>query len=149
MEPFPFPASKAAQWTHMFIAYESLEFFATQQSTGNGFPNREITFVICACETLEPLDNRRTAFGALAERRALRHVFVRVKVFGLPDDVVRELAYVAHERVTRLLRLYLDAHRFDAFALGHCRQIFFRLLTGGFASINLQPSGRDENFPLR
>src|SRR5207245_10039886 len=96
MEAFAFSATKAAQWPDLFIAYESFKFVTGQQATGNRFPNREITFVICACETFEPLDNGRTTLGTLTERLCVRHVIVRVKVFSLTDDVVLEFAVISH-----------------------------------------------------
>ena len=58
MKPFAFPTAKTAQRPDMFIAHESFEFIAAQQTAGDRFPDREIAFVIGARETLEPLDDR-------------------------------------------------------------------------------------------
>ena len=99
MEALPLPAAKAAQRANLFFADECLEFFAAQQSTSNGFPNRETAFFICAAETLEPIDDGRTALGAHAERLAVRHVFIWMKMLRLSDDLPCEIANVVHERV--------------------------------------------------
>src|SRR6185312_2642245 len=66
MEPFAFPAAKAAQRPGLFIADERLEFIAAQQATGDGFPDCKIAVFICAGETLESLNDRRAALRAPA-----------------------------------------------------------------------------------
>ena len=105
MKPFAFPAAKAPQRSELFVADERLEFVAAQQSARDGFPNRKITVLICAGETLESLDDRRTAFRALAKRLSIRHVLVRMKMLGFVHDILRQIADVAHERVTRELAM--------------------------------------------
>ena len=45
-----------------------------------------------------------------------------------------------------MFRVDFNAHGFDPFALLHGRQVFFGLVAGSFASINLQPPGRDHDF---
>src|SRR5215470_7270319 len=106
MKPFAFPAAKAAQRLGLFVANERFEFLAAQQPTGNGFPDCKIAVFICAGETLESLDDRRTALWAPAKRLSVRHVLVRVKMFGFSYDILREIADVAHERITRELAVF-------------------------------------------
>src|SRR5206468_7989141 len=86
--------------------HESLEFFAAQQPARDSLPNCEIAFFICAGETFEPLGNRRTTLGTFAERLAVGHVFVRMKMSRLSDDLFGEIADVAHERVARKLAMF-------------------------------------------
>src|SRR5216117_2435615 len=105
MKPFAFPAAKTAQRADLFVAHETLELLTAQQSAGDGFPNREIAVFICARETFESLDDGRTALGTLAERFAVGHVLVRVKMFRFANDVLRQLPDVAHERVARQLAM--------------------------------------------
>src|SRR5580765_5253654 len=103
MKPFTFPAAKAAQWPDLLIAHEGLELVPAQQPAGDRFPNGEIAVFICAGEALEAFDHGRTALWALAERLGVGHVLVGMKMFGFADDIVRELADIAHERVARKL----------------------------------------------
>src|SRR5439155_16581169 len=105
MKPFAFPAAKAAQWPDLLVAHERLELVTAQQPAGDRFPNREVAFFISTGEALESLGDGRTAFGALAERLGVGHVLVGMKMFGLSDDIIRELADVAHERVPRELAM--------------------------------------------
>ena len=105
LEAFAFPAAKTAQRPDLFVAHESLELLTAQQSAGDGFPNREIAVLICAGETFESLDNRRTALRTLTERLAIGHVFVGMKMFRFTNDVLCEVADIAHERVARELAM--------------------------------------------
>src|SRR5437879_3312616 len=105
MEPFALSAGKAAQRPDLFVADESLELVSAQQPAGDRFPNREVAFLICTGEALESLDDGRAALGALAERLGVGHVLVRMKMFGFADDIIRELADVAHEGVARELSM--------------------------------------------
>src|SRR4029453_2388763 len=99
MKPFALPAAKAAQRPDLFVADERLEFIATEQPTGDGFPDCKIAVLICAGETFESLDDRGTALRALPKGLSVRHVLVRVKMLGFPYDILRQIADVAHERV--------------------------------------------------
>src|SRR4029079_2976748 len=101
MKPFAFRAAKAAQRLGLFVADQRLEFIAAQQSTGDSFPDCKIAVFICAGETFESLDDWRTALRALAERLSVRHVFVRMKMLGLANDILRQITNVGHERVSR------------------------------------------------
>src|SRR5207249_2690539 len=56
MKPFAFPTAKTAQRPDLFVADERLEFIAAQQPTGDGFPDGEVAFLICAGETFESHD---------------------------------------------------------------------------------------------
>ena len=105
MKPFAFPTAKAAQWPDLFVTDERLELVAAQQPTGDGFPDCKSAVLICAGETLESLDDRRTAFRALTKRLSIRHVLVRMKMLGFVHDILRQIADVAHERVTRELAM--------------------------------------------
>ena len=106
MKPFAFPAAKAPQRSELFVADERLEFVAAQQSARDGFPNRKITVLICAGETLESLDDRRTALRASAKRFGVGHVLVGMKMLGFTDDVFRQLPDVAHEGIARELAMF-------------------------------------------
>src|SRR5947207_14932925 len=105
MKPFAFPTAKAAQWSDLFVTDERLELVAAQQPTGDGFPDCKSAVLICAGETLESLDNRRTALRALSTWLSIRHVLVRMKMLGFVHDILRQIADVAHERVTLALSL--------------------------------------------
>ena len=70
----------------MFIANESLKLFAAQQSAGDSLPNREVAFLVCAGETFESLDDGRTALWTRAERFAVWHMFIGMKMLRLADN---------------------------------------------------------------
>src|SRR5262249_12882279 len=89
MEPFAFPAAKAAQRPDLLVADESLEFIATEQPTGDGFPDSKIAVFICAGETFESLDDRRAALRAPAKGLGVRHMLVRMKMLGFANDILR------------------------------------------------------------
>src|SRR5437762_10805632 len=105
METLAFLAAKAAQGTDLFIVDESLEFLAAKQSARDGFPNREIALLIHAGKTLESLDNGRTALWTFAERLAVRHMFVGMKMLRFADDFFGEMPNVSHECVARKLAM--------------------------------------------
>ena len=105
METLAFFAAKAAQRADLFIAHESLEFFAAKQSARDGFPNREIALLIRAGKTLESLDDGRTALWTFAERLAVRHMFVGMKMLRFADDFFGEMPNVSHECVARKLAM--------------------------------------------
>src|SRR5215471_8055450 len=103
MKAFAFPAAKAAQRPGLFVVDQRLEFVSAQQSAGDRFPDCKIAVLICTGETLESLNDRRTALWAPAKRLSVRHVLVRMKMFGLSYDILCQIADVAHERVAREL----------------------------------------------
>src|SRR5262249_31988377 len=96
---------KTAQGAALFVGDGRLELVAAEQSAGDGFPNRKIAVLICAGETFESLDDRRAALRAPAKRFGVGHVLVRMKMLGFAHDILRQLADVAHERVTRELAM--------------------------------------------
>src|SRR5882762_2476831 len=111
----------------MFVTDESLKFLAAYQSTRNSLPNRKTAFLVCAGETFESLDDKRTTLGACAERLAVRHMFIGMKMLRLADDFFCEMANVAHERVARKLAMLDFAQtkfpftgEFRAGQLRHC-----------------------------
>src|SRR5215831_9439412 len=103
MKPLAFSTAKATQRSDLFVADECLELIAAQQAAGNGFPDSKIAVFICAGETFESLDDRRTTLWAPAKRLSVRHVLVRVKMLGFSHDILRQIADVAHERIAREL----------------------------------------------
>src|SRR5258708_23562716 len=125
MEPFAFLAAKAAQRSGLFVADERLELIAAQQPTGDSFPDCKIAVLIRAGETLESLDDRRTALRAPAKGLSVRHVLVRMKMLGFPHDVPRQIADVAHERVARELPMFNLSQAKFPFA-GEFRAGYFR-----------------------
>src|SRR4029077_16870257 len=101
MKPFAFLAAKAGQRSGLFVGDERLELIAAQQPAGDSFPDCKITVLIRAGETLESLDDRGSALRAPAKGLSVRHVLVRMKMLGLANDVLRQIANVAHKRVAR------------------------------------------------
>src|SRR6476646_6109517 len=99
MKPFSFLAAKAAQRFGLFVADERLELIAAQQPAGDSLPDCKIAVLICAGETLESLDDRRTALRTPAKGLSVRHVLVRMKMLRFAHDILRQIADVAHERV--------------------------------------------------
>src|ERR1700748_90463 len=99
MKTFALFAAKAAQRFGLFIADERLELIAAQQSTGDSFPDCKIAVLTRTGETLESLDDRRTALRPLAKGLGVRHVLVRMKMLGLAHDILCQIANVAHERI--------------------------------------------------
>src|SRR5690349_5211278 len=100
MEACAFPAAKTAQRPDLFIADKRLKLISAQQPTSDGFPDCEVAVLICACETFEALDNRRTAAWTAAKRLGVRHVFVRMKMLGFTYNIPGQIADLSHERLT-------------------------------------------------
>src|SRR5437870_10131723 len=105
MKPFAFLTAKAAQRTDLFVPDQRLELIAAQQPTGDSFPDCKIAVLLRAGETLESLDDRRAALRAAAKGLSVRHVLVRMEMLGFAHDILREIADVAHERVTSELAM--------------------------------------------
>ena len=81
----------------MLVAHKSLKFFAAQQSAGDSLPNREIAFLVRAGETLKSLDNGRTTLRASAERLAVGHMLVGMKMLRLADNFLGQMANISHD----------------------------------------------------
>ena len=96
--------------------------------------------------------NQRLDDGGARGRRAESFLLHRLAQFFVFDKLACRFHRAENRRFRvanwrpRLVCFDFDAHNFDALALSHGRQIFFRLLIGSFAAINLQPSGCDQNF---
>jgi hypothetical protein len=103
MKPFSFSAAKAAQRADLFVADERLDFIATEQPTGDGFQIVKSQSSFVQVKLLNRSTIGEAALRALAKWLSVWHVLVGMKMLGFAHDILRQIADVAHERVTREL----------------------------------------------